>query len=83
MKDSARGEGVGQNLLDFIEAKCKSDGFDLIWLTVNRGNTGPIDWYKHRGFRIVKEIDMDIGEGFIMDDYVMEKPIGGSKEIVR
>lgn len=80
VKDSTRGKGVGQALLDFIEAKCRAEGMDRIWLTVNRGNTGPINWYKNRGFIIVKEVDLDIGSGFIMDDYVMEKPIGGAKE---
>jgi len=76
-----RGKGVGQALLDLIESKCVEEGFNRIWLTVNRANKGPINWYIKRGFTIVKEIDMDIGDGFIMDDYVMEKPIGDDEEM--
>ncbi|MCF7807346.1 MAG: GNAT family N-acetyltransferase [Candidatus Marinimicrobia bacterium] len=75
VKENARDNGVGQTLLDFIEKKCNTEGLDTLWLTVNRGNTGPINWYLKRGFRITKEVDMDIGEGFIMDDYIMEKDL--------
>ena len=43
------------------------------YLTVNRFNSGPIEVYKKRGFEIVREQKADIGNGFIMDDYIMEK----------
>ena len=72
---SARGRGVGAQLLQFIEGKCLDEGLDLIWLTVNRYNTEPIAWYQKRGFSITNEMKMDIGNGFFMDDYIMEKVI--------
>ena len=43
------------------------------YLTVNRFNSGPIEVYKKRGFKKVCEQKTDIGNGFIMDDYIMEK----------
>jgi GNAT superfamily N-acetyltransferase len=75
VKESARGKGVGRSIMDFVERKCRDEGFNLIWLTVNRFNSGPISWYRHRGFVTVDEVKKDIGGGFVMDDYIMEKVI--------
>lgn len=47
------------------------------YLTVNRYNSGSIAVYKKRGFETVKEQVTDIGNGFVMDDYVMEKRFTG------
>ena len=70
-----RGLGVGQRIIEFIEAKCRAYSITSLWLTVNRFNNGPIEWYKHHGFRITDEVKKDIGGGFVMDDYIMEKTI--------
>lgn len=75
LKDSVRGTGAGKETLKYIEDKCISDGITTLWLTVNRFNHGPISWYKKRGFKVVDEVKQDIGGGFFMDDYVMEKEI--------
>lgn len=42
-----------------------------LWLTVNKGNLGPIEFYKKEGFLIDKEAVTDIGHDFYMNDYVM------------
>ena len=44
-----------------------------MYLTVNKGNDLGIRAYKGTGFQIVEAVVTDIGEGFVMDDYVMEK----------
>ena len=75
VKKSARGKGVGKSILDFVEQKCKVEGLSTLWLTVNRFNNGPISWYEDRGFVTIDEVKKDIGGGFIMDDYVMERKI--------
>lgn len=77
---SARGKGVGHELLAFIEQKYGGENFHTLWLTVNRFNSDPIKWYKRRGFKVIDEVKMDIGNGFIMDDYIMEKQLGDAKE---
>ena len=69
----ARGNGVGGRLLQFAEQECYKRGMPTAWLTVNRFNLEPIEWYRYKGFRIVDEVRKDIGEGFFMDDYIMEK----------
>lgn len=77
VKQSARGRGVGRQLLQFIEQKCRSEGFKTLWLTVNRHNSGPIAFYQQAGFVTVDEVVKDIGAGYVMDDFVMEKTIMG------
>jgi len=67
-----RGLNLGSQLLDFAMDKAKKDNFKSIWLTVNKNNSKSIEWYQKKGFNITKNIALDIGNGFIMDDYVME-----------
>ena len=75
VRKSARRKGVGKSILDFVERKCSLDGLDTLWLTVNRFNYGPISWYEKCGFVTVDEVKKDIGGGYYMDDYIMEKNI--------
>ena len=42
-----------------------------IRLTVNKYNTPSINAYKKWGFQIVDSVVTDIGQGFVMDDYIM------------
>ena len=67
-----RGLSLGTKLLEFTIKKAKTESFRTIWLTVNKYNTNSIKWYEKKGFRIKKEIVMDIGNGYVMDDYLLE-----------
>ena len=42
---------------------------------VNRNNRPSIAWYTGMGFKTVASIVQDMGLGFVMDDYRMEKTI--------
>lgn len=75
---STRGKGVGKAMLEFIEQQCQAEGASTLWLTVNRFNSETIAWYQRQGFVIVDEVKKDIGGGFYMDDFIMEKTIPGS-----
>lgn len=75
VKDDSRDLGIGTRLLEFVEKACRKRKFHTIWLTVNRHNHGPIKWYRHNGFEIVDEVKKDIGDGFYMDDFIMEKKV--------
>ena len=68
------GKGFGKKLLDRIIADVKPAGATAIRLNVNRQNRA-IDFYKRYGFELVGEEDIAIGEGYFMNDYVMEKKI--------
>jgi len=70
-----RGKGYASRALAFLEKLCRERNLSRIWLTVNRNNTSSIAVYEKKGFRIAREQCADIGGGFVMDDYVMEKEI--------
>ena len=68
------GKGYGKMLLDRIVADVKSKGATKLKLNVNRQNRAK-GFYERYGFSIVGEEDIAIGEGYFMNDYVMEKAI--------
>lgn len=70
-----RGKGIASYMFQkFIEI-CKMRSLTHIWLTCNRHNTNSYEVYKHLGFVTIREEVTDIGEGFVMDDYIMEYQI--------
>lgn len=71
---AARGSGTGRRCMEFIEGLARRRGLSLLWLTVNKGNPA-VQAYQRLGFRIAAELVMDIGGGFVMDDYRMEKSL--------
>lgn len=71
----SRGAGTGRACMEFIERLGRERGLGLLWLTVNKGNPS-VKVYERLGFRIAAEIVIDIGGGFVMDDYRMEKALG-------
>ncbi len=72
VRASARGRGLGRIALDFMELLCKTSALNCIWLTVNKHNPA-VGTYGRLGFRNVGAIVTDIGEGYVMDDYRLEK----------
>lgn len=55
----------------------RAHGCDRLTLAVNKNNRSAIGAYLRHGFRIADAVVKDIGEGFVMDDYVMVKPVMG------
>lgn len=47
-------------------------------LAVNKRNTTAIAAYRRYGFRIADTVVKDIGNGFVMDDYIMVRDIGAA-----
>jgi GNAT superfamily N-acetyltransferase len=70
----ARGGGTGRVCMEFIEQLARRRGLKLLWLTVNKGNPA-VKAYERMGFRIAADLVMDIGGGFVMDDFRMEKTL--------
>lgn len=70
-----RGRGIAKTAMQFIEAKAKSYSLNTIRLTVNINNEIAIKTYEKLGFINAGPIVADIGNGFIMDDYLMKKQI--------
>lgn len=70
-----RGKGYASQAIEFLVEICKDRRLGVIWLTVNRFNDATIAVYEKKGFRRVNTLAADIGNGFVMDDHIMEKEI--------
>lgn len=69
--------GYGAMLVEHILAIMRDAGMARLVLAVNKNNRSAIAAYRKYGFRIVESVVKDIGSGFVMDDYVMVREIGG------
>ena len=68
-----RGKGFFSFALDYIEKLARDMGLEAIYLTVYQHNTSSIQIYQKKGFRIIGTQVKPIGQGYIMDDYILEK----------
>ncbi len=71
---SQQGKGYGKLLIEHAVSVAESNGISILTLNVNRFNKA-VQFYESVGFYIAKEEDIDIGHGYLMEDYVMELPI--------
>lgn len=69
-----QGKGIGKRIIEFISNEAIKKQNKAIYLNVNRYNSAK-DFYLKIDFKIVKEEDIEIGSGYLMEDYVMEKSI--------
>ena len=68
------GQGFGKQMLDFIASEAVAHQNTGLHLNVNRFNKA-ISFYQKYGFEITGEEDIDIGQGYLMEDYIMEKGV--------
>lgn len=66
-----RGQGIGSEALAFIVGRARALNANSVSLTVNKNNTNSIEAYYKMGFQNMGPVVADIGNGFVMDDYVM------------
>lgn len=64
------GKGLGKRLLHHLAHKILQQGGSEIELNVNKRNPA-IQFYKHCNFQVENEVVLDIGNGYVMDDYIM------------
>jgi ribosomal protein S18 acetylase RimI-like enzyme len=69
-----QGKGIGKFIIDYITKEIKKTGATILQLDVNRHNKAK-GFYEKLGFKVVAEKDTDIGNGYFMNDYVMEKSV--------
>jgi len=65
-----QGKGIGAALIGFIADNIRMEGAVSLDLNVNRYNPAK-KFYEKLGFTILKEEDIDIGNGYFMNDYVL------------
>jgi len=75
VRSSRRARGYGKKAVQFVETLARERGLRKIVLTVNKNNTVAIKAYDKIGFRKVGSLVQDIGGGFVMDDYALEKTV--------
>jgi RsiW-degrading membrane proteinase PrsW (M82 family)/ribosomal protein S18 acetylase RimI-like enzyme len=69
-----QGRGTGKFTIDQILSDIRPKGATALRLNVNRYNKAKT-FYERLGFTVIKEEKIDIGSGYVMDDYVMEKQL--------
>ncbi|MDO4587522.1 MAG: GNAT family N-acetyltransferase [Planctomycetia bacterium] len=75
IKKEYRGNHFATRTLDFLIHLAQNNGCSVIWLTCNRNNKVTLDIYQKMGFNIIEKKDSDIGNGFFMNDFVLQKPV--------
>jgi len=68
-----RGKGYGAALIEHVAGVARRQGMETLYLQVNKQNRGSVAAYLRAGFAVANSVTVDIGRGFVMDDYVMEK----------
>lgn len=68
-------QGIGRALIDAVEAHARRIGARAIVLNVNKHNTSAQAAYARAGFGVRAAVVIDIGAGFVMDDYVMARSL--------
>ncbi len=70
---SAQGMGIGRAFFDLATEEALKSGDNAIYLNVNKQNAGAIAFYEKYGILKVQEKVNEIGNGYVMDDFVFEK----------
>lgn len=76
-----QGRGTGRIVLEELFKLVKKEGATALRLNVNRNNRA-LSFYKKLGFVVIREEDIDIGGGFMMNDYVMEKELATGADVL-
>jgi len=71
-----QGKGAGRRLIARVEAAAAAQGLATLILNVNKNNLQAMRVYEANGFAIRDAVVIDIGAGYVMDDYVMAKRLG-------
>jgi GNAT superfamily N-acetyltransferase len=69
-----QGKGIGRFAVEAIEKLALENNAISVLLNVNRFNKA-LNFYEKIGFKIIDEVNIEIGNGYLMEDYVMEKEI--------
>ena len=72
IKKEFRSFGYGKLAFEEIKQIALENNKKSIRLTVNKNNLRTINAYKKWGFKTIDSVVTDIGNNFVMDDYIME-----------
>lgn len=69
------GRGLGATALSWTADRARELGAHRLQLRVNKSNHPAISAYLRAGFQFKEDVCTDIGSGFVMDDFLMEKSL--------
>lgn len=75
LRKDFRGRGLASKLLKQAVDFAKENGKNAVYLTCNKYNTHSLDVYRAKGFKQIDSVVTDIGNEFVMDDYIMQLDI--------
>jgi diamine N-acetyltransferase len=76
-----RGKSIAADALRRVIEYAAQKYKDHVFLTVNKNNKMAIRAYEKNGFIISDSVVTDIGNGFVMDDYIMKYKITGQAKL--
>ena len=71
---AAQGKGTGKLLIGAVEQHARQQGDQALLLNVNKHNDAAL-FYQRLGFSLIGYEDIDIGQGFLMEDKIMQKEL--------
>ncbi len=72
--------GYGGRMIARASEAARRQGCGRLTLAVNKNNASAIAAYLKHGFRVAGTVTQDIGGGFVMDDFLMEKDLAGTTD---
>jgi RimJ/RimL family protein N-acetyltransferase len=64
------GKAYGQKALSYVVDYARAHSIPKVYLTVNKKNHKAIKAYERAGFSLIRQEITDIGNGYVMDDFV-------------
>jgi GNAT superfamily N-acetyltransferase len=78
LETTRQGNGLGSVAMEHLIRLLQEKQVTALELRVNRGNETAIGFYRKNGFEVIGKDCLDIGNGFVMDDYLMQRRIGSA-----
>lgn len=72
LKKEARGHHYASTMFEYVKEQAEKYCYPAIYLTCNKHNKHSLDVYEKFGFQWIDSVQTDIGQGYIMDDYILE-----------
>jgi GNAT superfamily N-acetyltransferase len=71
---SQQGKGAGRVFMEYLVGEIRGTGARAVYLQVKKNNPAR-HFYAKTGFSIIEDFVLDIGNGFVMDDWIMQRDI--------
>jgi ribosomal protein S18 acetylase RimI-like enzyme len=80
VREDFRGRGIARALVKRATRRAQNNKASRLQLVCNKRNTGSLAAYARLGFSVTGECVTQIGDGYVMDDYQMQKAVPRSDD---